>query len=911
MSVEASSTDNSSAGAVNKKKPLEEAAAAAMKKKQASLKKLNKLIQDEQKKIKTKGEGSKEHKAAVSDKAAGVLFDGVFSPHHTKEKENFINDLKQPVVPEEIFDDFYNASDAVRDALFEVLKEDPLLVQLVKSTPGIGKTEAMLAVLFYYANRGVTPFYAASTREQVWQIYDRLKAKPAGQLQKIINLQGRHGGYIRKIHLQDGTIGEKKVPCTCYCIEAIRRAQEKGYHPQYAVCAHCPFWPKHKSENGVVTGIANACGYFKGYYQAAQVNRKDDENNNQTKPIVLMTHAMAACVVTDSEMIRPEVFCFDEDFTSALREAISWDEDELQRVVDGYELVQLRRLMRQSVRVAKRFRALSKLPRYHEERKSLSESETAVLNAVTDASFGKDTVTLSGIDLYLVMRTAAYEMGRNLEKVLESAASFDKGVPRGAFKTMTDEQFARLPHASEPDLAQDLLTIIADAKQAKETAYRISLRKTRGSEWGFFRDRVRQINYGERLIILDAYGEEKIYERVCNREVKTTEIKCQMRDNVTVFHHPERTTRRMMDDLAYRLKLYYSRVVPVLEKSKNKKVLIYTQKCYGEWLKNMIERSEFGLEQLAIKWFWMDHGDDNYGDYDKLIIFGSAYSNVVGDMHLVNAIYEGDEVVDFSKLKNEDYADDRVAVVKKSRQENEMMQAIFRLRPSKPREAPQEIHIISAMKLPLTYEMPGATKKMNYFPSFDREGISKGLSRLYDRLGFYVAGLAPFIYETELLIDWYEAGGTSSDKSLLMTYDEYKARFELFVKNRFYRTNMQLFGKFKGVTPKEITFHKKTMTVWGDEDKAIAFLEELRREFYEPGCYDDDPKESPEAEPVDAQDQDATDTEQVSEESKKGDGHQTPDNSDVFEFLNDETMSSDEDSPVYGKYKKTAAGDTS
>lgn len=845
-----------------------------------------------------------EAEKVIFDKGtAGNIFDEAFSKHHVKEKAKFLHKLDQSPVPDNIFDDFYNASDAVKKALFAVLEDDPLYVQLVKSTPGIGKTEAMIAVLLFYASNGVMPFYSASTREQVWQVYDRIKSKASGQLQKIINVQGRHGGYIRKIQLQDGSIGEMKVPCTCMRIDAVRRAQAKGYHPQFAVCIGCPFWPMHKNQYGDVTGVANACGYFQGYYKAAETFEKKPKEDKD-RPIVLMTHAMAACIVTDSEMIEPEVFCFDEDFTSALRETVTWDEDELQRVIDIAELIPFRRLMRQSVRVAKRFAELSKLSSSHEEIKNLSESERAILQAVNDASFDKDTVTLSGIDLYLVVKRAAYEMGSSLEKILEPASTLPKLIKQGAFNSMTDEQFNRLPHASEPDLAKDMLAVFADAKGAKESAYRISLRKMKDTEWGFCRDLVRRINYGERLIILDAYGEEKIYERVCNREVKTTEVKCKMRDNVTVFHHPERTTRKAMDDFEARLKIYYSRLVPILENSKNKKVLIYTQKRYAEWLQKIIERSNFGMEKLAIKWFWMDHGDDNYGDYDKLIMFGSAYSHVIGDMHLVNAIYEGDETIDFSKLHNHEYADDRVALVKKSRQENEMMQAIFRLRPSKPRKNPQEIHIFSEMKLPLNYEMPGATKKMMYSPDFDREGITGAMNRLYDKLGFFVSGMAPFIYETELLIDWYEAGGTSSGKSLLMVYDEYKARFDLFAKNRFYKVNSSMFGKLKGVTPTWVTFHEKPVRVWGDEKKAINFLEELRKEFYEPGCYNEDPFAEKSDEPADAEAQEEADTQQVSDEVQKN----WDKDFDFTDYLNDETFSQDEVSPVYGKYKKAASG---
>jgi hypothetical protein len=458
---------------------------------------------------------------------------------------------------------------------------------------------------------------------------------------------------------------------------------------------------------------------------------------------------------------------------------------------------------------------------------------------------------------------------------------------------MSEERFNRIPHDKEPAVALELQSVVSDAKQGKETAYKISLRKTADSLWSLYLDHIRRVNYGGKLIILDAYGEKDIYERVSGREVEIAEIKCKCRDNVTAFHYSQSTSRRFMDNEKYRLRLYYENVVPVLKRNKNKKVLIYTQKRYAEWLAEMIKRSGFDLSAVAIKWYWMDRGDDSYGDFDTEILFGTSYSNVVGDMHLVNAMYAGEEVIDFSKLRNGEYADPRVAAVKKSRQENEMMQAIYRVRPSKPRSSPQEIHIISNMRLPLSYEMYGATIKTNHQPDFDKEGILIAIQRMFDYFGFYTPVMAAFTYEVDLLIDWYESGASSSEKRLLMEYDELKNRMEVFCRYFFYkRTIRSLLGDGLDLIPEKIHFGDKNPTIWGNKEKAIEFLEHMQAEFREPGSDDGDFVESDEAEAAGAEDQEAPDEQQVADETKH---HRNEDALKLLELLRQSSTLSDEE----------------
>lgn len=764
-----------------------------------------------------------------------AAFSYAFSKNHKKEFQNFKKKSNKPDKPINLHEDFWKGSEEILKMVLHCSKAEPIKAYLIKSTPGIGKTEAALQAAALCAKLGGKVIYAAPTKNQVFQFYDRFKGTLQGQGIYVIVLQGRHPGYLREMILEDGSIVEIKEPPNCIKYDDVVRSGKRGVSPQRGVCVKCHLRPGFRSQAGAITGWKDSCLY----YQARGKASGFVPVGNHT-PIIATTHHSAACLVTDGEMIVPDLLLMDEDFTQAMRDIVEWNEDELQRVVDVPALAKFRRLIKQAIRVSKRMLGLSKR-KSSKEYKKLSEEEKVLCQVMSDASVDHHTVILSGINLVLILRRAAYEIGEDLDDVLEKAALSDIGVEGGGFVGMSEEKFNRVPHQKEPTVAFDLQAVVRDAKQAKETAYKISIRKSPDSLWGLHLDHIRRVNYGGKMVILDAYGDKGIYERICGREVEVSEVKCKCRSNVSVFHYSENTSRKMMDNIEYRLRLYYEFVVPVLKKHNGKKVLIYTQKRYVKWLREVIERSGFEFEALAIKWYWMDRGDNNYGDFDAEILYGTSYSNLTGDRHLVNSLHAGEELIDFSELKNGEYADPRVAAIKKSRQENEMLQAFYRLRPSKPREDPQEIHIISKMKLPLDYEMYGATIKTNHRPDFDNEGMLIAIQRMYDYFGFYTNLMAPFVYEVNLLIDWWESGASLSKKRLNMEYDELKNRLKIFNHYFFHRQIVKgLLEKGLDIVPKSIKFGTGAATVWGDEKKALVFLEHLKAEFREPGC-DDEP----------------------------------------------------------------------
>lgn len=742
-----------------------------------------------------------------------------------------------PPVIENLFEDFYEASAEVDKRLLSLQNVGVDKAVLIRSTPGIGKTEAGLHLLSVLAKKGLMPFLATPTRNMAWQAYDRLKGGFFGYGHRVVMLEGRHNGYVRRRYEDDGSLTEISVEPNCHRFDQVCKAREKGYPAQHYVCAKCPFWPLYKDSNhGEKTGFHGACEYFRDLYRAA---RFVPYGSGDWAPIVITTHHMAACMMTNSEILKPEFLIIDEDMITALREIYIWDEYELARKIDGDALVIFRKFMAKSIEVAKKFQNLAKYPVWNGLVKSLPDDEKE-LHKILSKSQDYGTTTLFGKGLVKVFEKSAKDLGYKLESVVNNAALAMTGVEKGEFSDMPDWRFKRLPHYKEPELAEEIQNIINDANNGEESAYKVSFRKMPDEPWGFYWDHVQRMSYGGPLLMLDAYGDKTLYERVCGREVQVEEIKCRIRKNVTVNHYPIRTSRVVMDENELRRALFFEYVTPILRKYKGKKVLLYTQKRYADWLNEIIEKGSYGLT-FVVKWFWMDRGDDSYGDFDALIIFGSPFSNIVADQHFANAMFAGEPVIDFTTDGAFTHKDERMQKLKISRQENELMQGLFRLRPAKPREDPQDIVILSKMKLPIPYEMPGAVRKLHYGPDFDAEGIAKGMRKLWKRFGFWTDTMSAFIYDADALIEWFDKGGMESDLELPILYNELIFRMKRFVQNwHFRRARENLFGVALKLPIHLVPYRIKSVRVWGNPAGAEDFLEQLRLGTREPGCDDDD-----------------------------------------------------------------------
>ena len=734
---------------------------------------------------------------------------------------------------------FDTAAPDVNDQM--ILLTDKVLDKpiLVRTTPGIGKTEGGIHAATRYAKQGLTVFYALPTRDMCWQIHERFKSGYYGQGHRVIVFDGRHEGYIRTRINDKGFKDEIQIFANCQNYEKVTRCAARGFPPGAFVCPACPMWPHYKNEYGDKTGIGGACPYYQTLYKAAGIPNKTDAYGWAT--IVLVTHQMMASIVADSTMVKPDVIIVDEDWRTALREVFPWPKKELERQIKGApELASFRKLLVKSTELAEKYKKQSEFPLGPDAEKDKTEMGKLLRDGIKKCKI-HGSYGVWGITLANLLKAAAAEMGVDLVQVIEAASIADTGINRGAYMHMGDYQEMFVPHYRDSDLASELLMIIGNANDGKEFAYRVSLRWDDNEGWGYFWDYVRRSNFSGPSIFLDAYGSDMLVQRVCDRadpsDIEIIDVHCKVRSNVEVFSYGNaKTSRGAMESSREELFEY---VDFHLRKSKGLKVLLYIPKCYVEWLKQKLKKGNYNLEAGMIKWFWQDRGDDNYGDYDTLIVFGSAYSNIVAEVHFANAMFYGEEPLDWTTGPGYIPVDPRVRVHLEARQQKEMLQAAFRIRPSKPRLKKQTIVFVSAMKLDLHYEFPGAKINFHKGPLIDANEVMKSVWNITKMVGGWTELFSAFILKEEQLKEWLDAGGMKSGKDFFMTYDEIVRDMKKWFVHPTYRASKGMLVSGPGYKFRMAAYRKKLIWMCGDEAKVKALLEQLRAATREPGVDDD------------------------------------------------------------------------
>jgi hypothetical protein len=738
-----------------------------------------------------------------------------------------------------LYETFEPAAQAVDDKTSSLSDKDFDHPILIRTTPGIGKTESGIHLATRYAKQGKVVFYALPTRDMCWQIQERFKSGYYGQGHKVIVFDGRHDGYIRTRINDKGFKDEIKIFSNCQNYEKVTRCATKGFPPGAFVCPSCPMWPHHKNEYGDKTGISGACAYYQTLYKAAGIPNKVDTYG--WAPIVLVTHQMLASIVADSNMVKPEVIIVDEDWRSALREVFSWPEQELKRQIkNAPELAEFRKLLAKSIEVAAKYKKQAEFPLGPDAEKDKTEIGKLIRDGIKNSKiFG--SYGIWGINLANIVKAAAAELGVDYIQVIEAASIADTGINRGEYMYMGDYKEMFVPHYKDCDLASELLLIIEAANNNDQFAYRVSLRWDDKEGWGYYWDYVRRSHFGGPSIFLDAYGSELLTQRVCDRadpkDVEVIDVHCKVRSNVEVFSYGlAKTSRGAMESNREELFEY---VDFHLRKSRGLKTLIYIPKCYVEWLKQKIKQGNYGLASCMIKWFWQDRGDDNFGDYDTLIVFGSAYSNVVAERHFANAMFYGEKPLDWSTSPDHIPVDERVCAHLEARQQKEMLQAAFRVRPSKPRDKKQTIVFVSAMKLDLQYEFPGAKIYFHKGPLIDADEVMKSVWNITKMVGGWTELFSAFILKEQQLKEWLDAGGVKSGQDFFLTYEEIVRDMRRWFSNPTYRASKGMLVSGPGYTFKMAAYRKKLIWMCGDEAKVKALLDQVRIATREPGVDDD------------------------------------------------------------------------
>jgi len=758
-------------------------------------------------------------------------------------KKKFVHKISKPKpIQPNLFSSFDEASNMLHDAMMligdDIIAGKEIAATLFKTTPGIGKTEAALHLACKLAHAKKNCFLASVTRNMSWQIHDRIHGLKQGL--RAIVVDGRHGGYERKWVDNDG-VHIIPVEKNCFNYEKVELAHKKGYPVYKYVCAGCSYCPTYKYPDGEKAGYQLACPYYKRIYEAR--GWKPVSGVGGTAPIFLLTHHMMANFHIDSETMknRMDLAIYDEDPTAALRETHVWTEDELSKKLLNENMKPLRDFLKAVIYYAEYYRIASNYINGKDYKENPDKSPEC--KEALEKSRYMGSIILHGKRLAAVLKHAAKMDKTDLVPLLEMAETMDSGLSNGYFMNIpnfTCSDLEKLPHYKEPELANELKRIFLDAENNEEFAYKVSLRWDEVNKWQVVWDEVRQINYGKSLLLLDAYGEKLIVDRITGRDVVVREVHCKLRKNVKVRVFPEINTSRKSMNL-YKDKIFDNYIDPELRKLKGEKVLFYTQKCYVDWLKERIEKGNFQLDTFVVKYFWQDRGDDSYGDFDDQFIVGTPWSNPIGERNFCNALFHGDIPIDWTTGIGYVPNDPRVKAHQEARQEKEMLQALFRLRPSKPRDKAQQILVFSNMKLPMEYEMPGAELYNQTNPSIDVDGIQKTMVAVYKKFGCWTNYLASFYGHHDQIFKWFDEGGLESDEEFPLSYEELGRTFIRIKNTNIFDEKVEnIFTKILALKQATFDYHGKEVHCWGDVEKLKSLLDTLRLATRIPGCDDEE-----------------------------------------------------------------------
>lgn len=778
-----------------------------------------------------------------------------FKSFFSKEKEGFVKenpgiDVKAkvykkppppppPSVPENLFDDFVESSETLDSSMYElglkIISGEIVGPVLYKTTPGIGKTEAALHLACQVAKADKICFFSSATREMAWQISDRMYSGDFGNGLRPIVIDGRHDGYTRKRLDKSGAVTKIDVKRNCHNYDKVEIAHKYGYPVYKYVCEKCPLCPHYKDASGHKTGYDGACQYYRRMWEA--LGWHPVYGPGKSTPVFLMTHHMMANFHTDSESMkdRIDLSIYDEDPTMALRTIVDWPKEEIEKKLIYPNMRPFRNFLEFVMDKADFYRESAKWVGGEKYYKT-NWTNDDVLKAFKEAKY-MDSTIIFGKSLALLLKHCAELNEVDLMGLLEMTSSMDTGLDSGGLMDINVSQSHILPKYKEPELAEELKNIVLDAEKGIEKAYKVSLRynppvasedKKAKVGWSIIWDEVRQVNNGKSIVKLDAYGEKLISDRLMGRPVDVREVYCKVRENVNVTVFPEvNTSKKSMD--SNKDEIFNTYVDPELRKIHNgDTVLFYTQKSYVSWLEYRIKSGNYDFGTFVIKYFWQDRGDDSYGDFDNLFIVGTPWSNIIGERNFCNALFHGEEPIDWSTGIGYVPNDPRVKAHQEARQEKEMLQALFRIRPSKPRVKPQNILIFSKMKLPLEFEMPGATTALQVEPSVDIDGIASTIRKTYKKFGCWTDYFISFYSKIDNIFNWFDEGALDSGEEFPCTYEELAEKFKLMGNKPGYEKYKESIFSVIGLKPKEIDYRGKKVSFYGDEEKFLEILDALR-----------------------------------------------------------------------------------
>jgi hypothetical protein len=545
----------------------------------------------------------------------------------------------------------------------------PVLV--LRTTPGAGKTHAMLQEAYNLHLAGKQVVFAARTKEAILppegETYQRLVSSAYGRIRLAV-LTGR-----------DET--------NCQRIDAVRLASDHGYSAAHAVCRKCEHYP----DNHKTYGLA-MCDYYQSRALADAQARAARKGWNKQFPLVLTTHALAAINARGAGgrlgavLANPDVLFIDEDPTEAFETEVALTEAQCSFVSLTPATTKphlLSQLLAEAISIAKEGRRDARRAGWqHTGAREQGEKRPEGQGVHTEhGSY------YTSADLHCLLQEAAKKLARRLGtfpplpsllRDIEMGEGF--GVDAGQLlnaRNVTDIHQQGVPPKAMQHLAEgiqremqeymkfrretlfvmhprlnvtiddDFVSTLVERTDIGDCCYAVRLECAPApadggpDAWRFAYRRREPVQSRETPIVIgDAYAQQEHYEYIFERPVQVEQVAVRLHPGarfVRVAYPHASISALRTGELPRVLAIAESALLDAAKPGD--RVLVYGHEALRPqveaWLDDM--RHRIGLADVAYEHWWGGRGKDHYSGWEFTIAISNPTLNVGGLQHAANA----------------------------------------------------------------------------------------------------------------------------------------------------------------------------------------------------------------------------------------------------------------------------------
>lgn len=538
---------------------------------------------------------------------------------------------------------------------------------VVKATPGVGKTYAMLKEAYREHMARQRVVFSVRTKEMI-------AAPDAEMRDRVVKMSPTGRVELAVIYGRDET--------NCMKHETVEAVMAHGYAPGPAVCMQCEYYP----DNAGIYGMG-ICGYYQERIVADLMSKGARRGSHRQYPFVLTTQAslISATIVQGGRYGKfwgADILFFDEDPTDAMEIDVVLSETQCEFQSRSHETKSagiVAQLCKEAIEIAKRERATSEDNGF--KAPGSKELNTHPIHSKYDSVYVAED--LQHILQRALAQVAVTQQVSNLQGTLRSvtaggffvqpgtlaqATSADDinalDVPPKSLATIAEAVHSEFSHAQSlrrliyeqnmgryPDVGSHAGSIIEELERHTEVepmSYMVRLEclpadTDKGrlhDEWRFVARDFRPLANNTSLVVVgDAYAQKDHYEHLFERDADMIDVVSEL--------NPEARFLRVLDSRCNISELRrggLQRVLALAEAQLREEATIGDRVLlYGhQELRPKVEQWIQGIaESIGLTWayehWWGGRGKDQYNGWEFTLCLSDPVQSLSGLKHVANA----------------------------------------------------------------------------------------------------------------------------------------------------------------------------------------------------------------------------------------------------------------------------------